>query len=152
MKKFIVLLLTLFSVIGLAGCYSTDAGQYLEEKYPVEFWYPNTSAEDNLLVEGEVVKVDVSSSPEEYSYSFMGEDAEAIVDYLSNLTLKSDFEENPNEYCGMCWDIILEYENGDVLNIYHFANMFIRSQNSSWYRMTYEEASYFDTLLEQLNN
>lgn len=68
------------------------------------------------------------------------------------MTLESEFEENPNEYTGMTWVIALEYENGETLNIYHFGNMFIRSQNGSWYRMSYEEASRFDTLLEQLNN
>lgn len=113
---------------------------------------PHQVKGNKLLVEGDVVKIDISSLPEGYNYFFSGEDSKAIIDYLSTLTLESEFEENPNEYTGMTWVIALEYENGETLNIYHFGNMFIRSQNGSWYRMSYEEASRFDTLLEQLNN
>jgi hypothetical protein len=105
-----------------------------------------------LLVEGNVVKIDVSSSPKGYNYSFNGENAKAIIDYLSNLNLESNFEENPNEYDGMTWVISLEYDNGDELTVYHFSNIFIRSEKGSWYKMTYEEASRFDALLNELNN
>ena len=130
----------------------SDMWQYLEEKYPDEFWYPEIVVGDQLLVDGNVVELDVFSLSEEYNYSFTGEDAQAIVDYLSELRLEGRFEEKPDEYDGMTWVISLEYENGDTLKIYHFGNMFIRSQNSSWYKMTYEEASYFEILLEQLNS
>lgn len=103
-----------------------------------------------MLVEGNVVKIDVSSLPEGYNYSFSGEDAQAIIDYLSTLNLESEFEENPNEYTGMTWVIALEYENGDTFKIYHFGK-FIRSQNGSWYKMSFEEASRFDALLAELD-
>ena len=46
--------------------------------------------------------------------------------------------------------ISLKYENGDTLSIYHFGNMFIRSEKGSWYKMTYDEASRFDALLDKL--
>lgn len=136
MKKFTALVLLCICVFGMIGC-----NQQLQQVQG-----------NQLLVEGDVVKIDISSLPEGYNYSFSGEDSKAIIDYLSTLTLESEFEENPIEYMGMTWVIALEYENGDTLNIYHFGNMFIRSENNSWYRMPYEEASRFDTLLEQLNN
>lgn len=135
-KKFIAVVLVCICVFGVIGCNQQ----------------PQQVKGDQLLVEGNVVKIDVSSLPEGYNYSFSGEDVKAIIDYLSTLSLECEFEENPNEYAGMTWVIALEYENGDTLKIYHFGNMFIRSQNGSWYRMSFEEASRFDTLLEQLNN
>ena len=52
----------------------------------------------------------------------------------------------------MAWVISLEYDNGDVLTVYHFGNMFIRTENGPWYKMTYDEAKRFDTLLNELNN
>lgn len=107
---------------------------------------------NQLLSEGNVVRIDVASSPKGYNYSFSGNDAKAIIDYLSTLTLESEFEEKPNEYVGMTWEIAVEYENGDTLNIYHSGNMFICSEKGSWYKMTYEEASRFGTLLEDLKN
>ena len=82
----------------------------------------------------------------------MMRDIKALVDYLSDLNLNSQFEENPNEYVGMTWVISLEYENGDVLKVYHFGNMFIRSEKGSWYKMTYDEASRFHALLDELSN
>ena len=137
MKRFIAVVLTMVCVFVASGC--NQQSQQVQG--------------NQLLVEGNVVKIVVSSLREGYKYSFNEkEDVKAIIDYLSALSLESEFEENPNEYFGMTWVIALEYENAEALEIYHFGNMFIRSQNGSWYRMTYEEASYFDILLDQLNN
>lgn len=132
LKKWIVVVLVCICVLGMIGC--------------------NQQASP-LFEKGNVVKIDVSSVPEGYYYySFSGKDVDPIIEYLSTLSLESEFEENPDDYMGMTWVISLEYENGDTWEIYHFGNLFIRSQNSSWYKMSYEEASRFDTLLEQLNN
>ena len=134
MKKFIAVVLVCICVFGLIGCNQQ----------------PQQVQGNQLLVEGNVVKIDVSSLPEGYNYSFSREDAQAIIDYLSTLNLESEFEENPNEYTGMTWVIALEYENGDTFKIYHFGE-FIRSQNGSWYKMSFEEASRFDALLAELD-
>lgn len=96
-----------------------------------------------------VIKVTARSSPEGYYYSFREDDAYAIVDYLSELNLISDFEEDPHEYVGMTWIISVEYDNGDVATVYHFGNMFIRTDSGPWYKMTYEEASRIDKLIKQ---
>lgn len=136
MKKLTVLLLTLICVLGIVGCSQQ----------------PQQVQGGQLLAEGNVVKIDVSSLPEGYDYSFNGEDAEEIIGYLSGLNLQSDFEENPDEYAGMTWVISLEYENGDILTIYHFGDMFIRSEKGSWYKMTYEEGGRFAVLLDELDN
>ena len=134
MKKIIALVAILILLVSIVGC--NQQSQQVQG--------------NQLLVEGNVVKIDVSSLPEGYNYYFSGEDAKAIIDYLSTLNLESEFEENPNEYTGMTWVIALEYENGDTFKIYHFGE-FIRSQNGSWYKMSFEEASRFDALLDELD-
>ena len=100
-----------------------------------------------LLKEGPVRKISVSSRPEGHSYSFTGDRAQSIIDYISQLHLIDDYPENPGDYDGMTWVISLEYEDGTILTIYHFGNMFIKAENGPWYKMTYEEASRFDTLV-----
>ena len=134
MKQMIAIVLVCICVLGIVGCNQQ----------------PQQVQGGQLLAEGNVINIDVSSLPEGYNYSFSGADAKAIVDYLSTLNLESNFEENPNEYTGMTWVISLKYENGDALTIYHFGNMFIRVKGGSWYKMTYDEASRFDTLLDEL--
>ena len=105
-----------------------------------------------LLQEGTVNKISVTSLPEGYAYSFDGEAVKRIVDYISELDLIADFPENPDEYGGMTWVIDLGYESGNVLTIYHFGNMFIRANDGPWYKMTYEEASRFGSLLNEQSN
>ena len=136
MKKLLTIALVFLCVFGMVGC--SQQSQQVQG--------------NQLLAEGNVIKIDVSSLPEEYNYSFDGEDAKEIIDYLSNLNLQSNFEEDPNEYTGMTRVIFLEYDNGDELTVYHFGNMFIRTEKGSWYKMTYDEANRFDTLLDELNN
>lgn len=104
-----------------------------------------------LLEEGNVASVTVSSLPEKYEYHFVGDDAKAVVDYLSNLNLNKCFTENAGMGNGMIWNVILEYENGNTTTIYHSGNMFIKTEKSTWYRMLYKEASQFETLLEKLD-
>ena len=136
MKKLLTIALAFLCLLGMVGCSQQ----------------PKQVQGNQLLAEGNVIKIDVSSLPEGYNYSFDGEDAKEIIDYLSNLNLQSNFKENPNEYAGMTWVIFLEYDNGDELTVYHFGNMFIRTEKGSWYKMTHDEANRFDTLLDELNN
>ena len=136
MKKLTATVLAMFCVMVIAGC-SRQSQQVKGSQ---------------LLSEGNVINVEVSSLPEGYHYSFGGEDAKAVVDYLSDLNLTGKFEENPDEYTGMTWVISLEYENNDILTIYHFGNMFIRSEKGSWFKMTYDDASRFAVLLDELSN
>lgn len=95
--------------------------------------------------------VEVRSLPEGYAYSFADADAKAIVDYLSGLQLYSDFQENPDGYTGMTWVISIAYEDGEEETVYHFGNMFIRTEGGPWYQMKYEEANRFGTLCSELN-
>ena len=108
------------------------------------------AGEDDLLQAGDVTQVAVSSLPEGYDYAYEGEDAMAIVDYLDSLSLRSEFEEDPDEYVGMTWVISVDYADGSTVTVYHFGNMFIRAADGPWYRMEYEEAERFHALLDEL--
>lgn len=134
MKKITALIFTLVCMCGLIGC-NNQSSQKVE-----------------LLKDGNVNNIVVTSLPEGYNYSFNGDDAKAIVDYLLNLNLDDSFKENPEEYDGMAWVISLEYDSGDSLTVYHFGNMFIRTESGPWYKMNYDEASRFDALLNEQNN
>ena len=103
-----------------------------------------------LKREGEIKNISVSSLPEGFNYSFAGEDAEKIAEYLSDIELISDFSENPEEYLGMVWVVSINYENGDVVTIYHNANKFIKTDSGRWYKMNYYEANRFEYLLDEL--
>lgn len=104
-----------------------------------------------LLNDNTISEISVTSLPEKYNYSFKDpKSIEVIEDYLINLHLSSNFNENPNDYVGMTWVIDIKCTDGSEYEIYHFGNMFISSNNSSWYKMKHDEAIQFDRLLEKL--
>lgn len=125
----------LFFLLAITLCFSVFSG----------------CSEKKLLNDGSVKSVVVTSLPEGYEYSFAGDDAEAVIDYLSSLNLISVFSENPDEYSGMTWVIAIEYENGTEETVYHFGNMFVRRDGGAWYKMNYDEAARFSTLLDELS-
>lgn len=101
-----------------------------------------------ILRKDDIIKVSVSSLPEGFSYFFDGESADAIVEYLSNIELISEFEENPDSYIGGVWVISLEYKNGEITTVYHSGNKFIKADSGPWYKMNYDEANQFESLLD----
>ncbi len=133
MKRLAVLVFTLTLVFALVGCVGVTSGK-------------------GLLKEGTVKSVSVSSLPEGYSYSFSGEEAMAVVGYIQDLNLIAKFEENPNDYDGLTWVITFKYDNGKVLKLYHFGNMFIGTEDGKWYKMKTEEANCFGELLNELKS
>ena len=130
MKKIAVFVLALLCVVALVGC------------------SPAHAEESTLLKEGTVKRVSVTSVPEAYAYSYTGKDAQAILDYLSGLDLVEDSAPPPP---GGVWNIILEYEDGSTVKLYHSANEYIGISGGAQYKMTYEQASAFDSLLWELN-
>ena len=145
MKRLVALVSVFAFLLLLVGCQEIE----IQSTETLSDNVSNQVSGSQLLIEGNVIKCDVSSLPEYYNYSFKGESAKKIVGYLSSLNLESNFEENPNEHFGMTWKITLEYDNGEILNVYHFGN-FIRTENSSWYKN--EQARYFDELLDEIKN
>ena len=133
LKRIVALLLMLFCLFSFTGCY----GIRVEE--------------GKLLEAGTVKSITVTTMPAgQYENTFRDTDANDLIKYLSSLKLIDDYQENPAECEGTTYLISLKYENGEVLTFYHVNNMFIKTDNSSWYKMNYDEASRFDTLLDEL--
>ena len=102
-----------------------------------------------LLSEGTVSSVRVFSFPEYYDCFYYGVHTKPIINYLENLTLQSAVDENPDEYDSMTIEIIVTYEDGSELTLYHSGNKFIRSDDSEWYKMDYEQAAQLEELLKE---
>lgn len=134
MKKYILLSVIIISLV-LTGCAKNGVAVQGSE----------------LLKDGTIERITVSSLPGGYDYLFTKQsDIQTVVDYVSNLNISQNFEENPNEYSGMTWVIGIYYQDDSKCDIYHFGNMFIRNDEGSWYRMRYEEAEKFAALLDSL--
>jgi hypothetical protein len=103
-----------------------------------------------LIPKGEITEIRVRLSLEEEEYTFTGDSAKKIIDYLSDLSLISDFEEDPEKSNGAAWFITLVYEDGREICIYHIGNKFIRNGESDWYKMYYRQAEKFDKLMDEL--
>ena len=131
MKKIAVFVLALLCVVALVGC----SPAYTEGSV--------------LLKEGTVKRISVTSDPEAYAYSYTGKDAQAIVDYLSSLDLTEN--SGGNDADGGSWEIVLEYKDGSTVVLYHSGNKVITVSGGSQYKMIYEQASAFDSLLDELN-
>ena len=134
MRKLIVILITLVLVAGIFAACGHDTN----------------AAALELPTDAKIQTVSVSSLPEGYSYSFSGDEAIAIIDYLSGLNLIAVFSENPNEYAGMTWVIAIEYEDRDSVTVYHSCNLFVRTEDGPWYKMDFDDAAEFARLLEEL--
>lgn len=148
MKRILAITLTLVMLLAaLTGCMASqddNDSEILKDS-------PNSNTTQNSLIREKTINnITVTSLPSGYEYSLTGDDVNAIVDYFSNLHLISDFEENPDEYDGMTLVVSIEYHNGTSSTIYHFGNMFVRTDDRPWYKMDYEEASRFHPLLQEL--
>ncbi|WP_303837112.1 hypothetical protein [Ruminococcus flavefaciens] len=100
--------------------------------------------------EGKITGVKVTSSPKGYDYSFTGDKAKTVVDYLSNLSLSSELSvADPGQLNGMLWVIALEYEDGETVTLYD-SGRFIHSESGQWYEMPYEESEGFSSLVWDL--
>ena len=136
-RKMSIFIAVLLCLSVFAGCSKPNADTGLP---PFE---PPTS-------EG-ISSVVVSSAQEGNNYTFKGSAAKDVVDYFANLNLITDFDEDPNEHGGMTWTVTISYNDGTIETIYHFGNMFVRRESGSWYKMNYDEATQFDSLLTDLN-
>lgn len=144
MKRTFAVTLTLIMVLAaLTGCMASQTDNNSQN---------SEISQNELLKEGNVKSISVTSEPNGYEYSLTGDDINVIVDYFSNLHLISDFEENPNEYTGMALIATIEYDDGTSSTICHFGNMFVRADDGTWYKMDYDEASRFHPLLQELSS
>ena len=101
------------------------------------------------LNESEIKSVSVTTLPEfyGYEYSFTGEEARAVVDYLSGLNLTPLLISVGKG--GMTWVIEIKYEDESETTVYLFGNeIWINAKEK--YLMQSEENGVFEALLEAL--
>ena len=131
MKKIVCVMLALVFAVCLAGC-----GKSVSVK------------QSALLSGGKVKTITVSSQPASVNIALAAsEKAQAIADYFSGLTLTEDFSEDPDTYSGTTWIVRFAYTDGKTETLYHFGNLFVRSEAGPWYKMNPEEAARFEALL-----
>ena len=103
------------------------------------------------LNESDIKSVSVSTLPEfyGYEYSFSGEEARAVVDYLSGLNLTPLLISVGKG--GMTWVIEIKYEDESETTVYLFGDeIWINAKEK--YLMQPEENGVFEALLEALNS
>ena len=101
------------------------------------------------LNESEIKSVSVTTLPEfyGYEYSFTGEEARAVVDYLSGLNLTPLLISVGKG--GMTWVIEIKYEDESETTVYLFGDeIWINAKEK--YLMQSEENGVFEALLEAL--
>ncbi len=98
----------------------------------------------------DIKSVSISTLPEfyGYEYSFTGDDAREIVDYLSALSLTPRLISIGKG--GMTWVISIEYESGSETTVYIFGDE-IWINDGAKYVMQPEETGVFEAMLEALN-
>ena len=102
------------------------------------------------LNESDIKSVSVSTLPEfyGYEYSFSGDEARAVVDYLSGLKLTPILISIPKG--GMTWVIEIEYEDESETTVYLFGDeIWINAKEK--YLMQSEEKGVFEALIRNLN-
>ena len=103
------------------------------------------------LNESDIKSVSVSTLPEfyGYEYSFSGDEARAVVDYLSGLNLTPLLISVGKG--GMTWVIEIKYEGESETIVYLFGDeIWINAKEK--YLMQSEENGIFEALLEALNS
>lgn len=102
------------------------------------------------LNESDIKSVSVSTLPEfyGYEYSFSGEEARAVVDYLSGLKL-TPILISINKG-GMTWVIEIKYEDESETTVYLFGDeIWINAKEK--YLLQPEENGVFEALIRNLN-
>ena len=142
MKSMIAIILALALCLALpAGC-GTKQGK------------PAPGAADKgaprVAKDGTVRSVEATSFPERFAYTFTGDAAQAVLDYLLSLQLSEDSENRHALYSGITWQLDLAYDDGDEMTVYH-SGTYIQTKDGPFYKMDDDEAVRLYSLLDELN-
>lgn len=113
--------------------------------FRVDYSKVKSKAENNTRVD------EVSSLPSGYNYSFSGESANKILDYISSLSTTTVYAEDPNKHGGITWVISVKMDNGETFKVYYLTDIFIRTENGVWRKINSDKVSRFKDLLNELN-
>ena len=113
---------------------------------------PEVKAADLVRTEG-IREIRISHMPEAKSYRrtyLRPEKIKAVTDYLEDLRLTGEIEEN--RYCGGVWVITVCYEDGSEVTLYHSCNILFRAEDGIWRKMEHEQAQAFDELIWRMES
>ena len=101
---------------------------------------------------GKIKNVKVYTRPIVTVYDFSGDDAQKIVDFISELQLISDYEDDPYEYDNEYLEIEIEYAGkGKIEEISQKADKFIASRYSDWYAIDESDGKRLKELISELS-
>lgn len=131
MKKVVLIAMTIFVCILFIACNDVK----LDKK-------------THVLQEQErkLVCIKLSSLPETNEYTFSGEAANEIYEYLANL--KTEYYSSNNDLNGITYVISIEYDNGDLKTLYHFS--YLIGTDDGWYKIKNYEEQEFENLIKKL--
>ena len=104
---------------------------------------------NKLKAEG-ITQITTDSLPPSSEYNRTITDQEVIrkfCNYVNQMSLKSEFPENPNHYSGMSLLITVFYEDGSTVSMNSFGNMFFRFGTEGWLRINYSDAVALEQIL-----
>ncbi len=75
-----------------------------------------------------------------------------VTEFINALELESDFAENPDEYVGLSYSILVKYIDGSEREFILFSPFFKEVGSAhAWYKMNEEQGREFDSIVENLS-
>ena len=96
-----------------------------------------------IHIQTDLPTVDLKS----YSYS----DILRLTDYFSRLELEDEFSENPDEYTGMAYLLLIKFNDGSQREFVQF-DEFIKELGGEWKKMTREQGRELAEIIESIKS
>jgi hypothetical protein len=111
---------------------------------------------DNIIIYNtkNIIKITIKTQPGNDSTLKSTENENKIIEivnYINGLDLKKT-RKNPDEYTGMAYIIIFDFNDATSTQYAHFGNMFFKESGKGWYEMPYNQAEEFKGIYKSLDN
>jgi len=151
MKICITILLAAVLCLGLFAC----AGEPYEptEQIPTtttETTQPMPDAPFAPINASEVAHISITTLPGDlrlHREYYSPENITWVVDYINSLEFEGIYELD-TVYLGMGWVIKITFHDDISMTYHHFGNLFFSEEGGPRWRMTYEQASLFEGLIQ----
>ena len=95
--------------------------------------------------------ISVSTMPQLHEAVFSGENAVKLAEYILNMDVQTEFSEDPNVYTGITWVFAVNYEDGSVVTVELFGDMFVRTDSGPWHKVFGNAAEGLEELVYKLS-
>ena len=106
---------------------------------------------NTLLPEETAVKAEVLAFPVSQNFTINGNDAQRLAEKLSGFTLAYVPGSDLETYTGQTWMFTFTYESGETAVAYVFADLFMRVNDGSWYKITDSKEGALEAFLDKLH-